>query len=132
MRRLSIEILADRLTICRFDPNAKPPDLDAIKGFYSVTRTATEISVVSPVGSVTTGCDADGIWRCLKVAGILDFNLTGVITSIANPLAEDGIPIFPISTFETDYFLVRESDLDKAVAALRDRGHYLAEELNRL
>lgn len=62
-------------------------------------------------------------WRALKVEGPLDFNLTGILAGIANPLARAGISIFAISTFDTDYVLVREVQLDNALAALRSAGH---------
>lgn len=65
-------------------------------------------------------------WRCLKLAGPLDPNLTGVLASVLQPLADAGVSIFALSTFDTDYVLVRDAQLEKAVAALRDAGHSVA------
>jgi hypothetical protein len=63
----------------------------------------------------------------LRVAGKLPFDATGILASIAVPLANGGVPIFAISTFDTDYLLVRESSLDAAVRLLRDAGHSVSE-----
>ena len=62
-------------------------------------------------------------WRCLKVKGPLDFALTGILASLANPLARAGISIFAVSTFDTDYLLVKEGDLERAAEALSIAGH---------
>jgi hypothetical protein len=71
------------------------------------------------------GSRAETGWRCLKVQGPLDFNLTGILSSIAAPLAEVEVSIFAISTYNTDYILVKENDLEKAKQALRASGHTL-------
>ena len=62
-------------------------------------------------------------WRCLKLAGPLDLNLTGVLASVLEPLAAAGVSIFAVSTFDTDCVLVRGSMLETAIAALRRAGH---------
>ncbi len=100
-------------------------------GFVSVTRTSDELSLVVAEEAVPRGATADGLrvqsgWRCLKVAGPLDFSLVGILASLAVPLAEAGVSIFAISTFDTDYLLVPASDLARAVAELKVRGHRVA------
>jgi hypothetical protein len=88
----------------------------------SVTRTRNEISVVGPPSAVPPGALAEDGWRCLEVAGPLPFDVTGVLAAISRPLADAGIPIFVISTFNTDYVLVKEGDVDRAAGVLRAEG----------
>ena len=66
-------------------------------------------------------------WRCLRLTGPLDLDLTGVLASVLTPLAAAQVSIFAIATFDTDYVLVREAQLEQAVAALRDAGHQVGE-----
>lgn len=99
------------------------PEADRDGSFWSATRTGDELSVVCreevslDSRAVSTG------WACLRVVGPLDFGLTGVLAGIAAPLAEADISIFTISTFDTDYILVRDRDLETARAALVAAGH---------
>ncbi len=90
-----------------------------------MTRTDEGYSIVLPEESVPADWKAERGWRCLKVQGPLDLDLTGVLSSIATPLAEAGVSIFTLSTYDTDYILIREGDLEKAKWALRARGHTL-------
>jgi hypothetical protein len=90
---------------------------------FSVTRTPDELSVVCSGERVPAGTTCEKGWRALMVEGALDFSLVGVIASLVVPLAEGGISAFAISTYRTDYLLVKEEALDLAVAALRGRGH---------
>ena len=89
----------------------------------SITRTADELSIIC--ATIPPEVDGERGWRCLKVRGPLDFSLTGVLASIAGPLADAAVPIFSISTFDTDYILVREFDLERAKQALIRAGHVL-------
>ncbi len=91
--------------------------------FCSITRTADEVSIVCPLGRVPDDVRRESGWRCLKVEGPLDFALTGILASLAVPLAQAGISIFAISTYDTDYLLVK--DLDGAVATLTGEGHLI-------
>jgi hypothetical protein len=88
-----------------------------------VTRSDTELSVVCREEDVPAGASAERGWRALEVAGPLDFSLTGIVASLVSPLADAAVPIFVLSTFDTDYLLVREPDLPRAVEALRAAGH---------
>ena len=90
---------------------------------WSITRTADELSVVCWQKNVPEGVRSEGGWRCLKLEGPLDFSLTGILVSLAAPLAEAGISIFAISTFDTDYLLVNRDDLERSVDALEGAGH---------
>ena len=89
----------------------------------SVTRTAAELSIVAPSAAVPPEVRAERDWRALRVAGPLDFALTGILASLAAPLADAGVSIFALSTYDTDYVLVRHPQLDVALAALRAAGH---------
>ena len=92
----------------------------------SLTRTADELSVVCPQSAVPAGVQAERDWRCLRVAGALPFSAVGILSSLVTPLAAAGISVFALSTFDTDYLLVKEKDLEKAAAALTQHGHTLA------
>ena len=122
--RLSFSLLPDRLAICRLDPHAQTPDWATAPGpFASWTRTEDELSVVCLEERVPEGVRSDRGWRALKLEGPLELTLTGIIASMAAPLAEAGIPIFMVATYDTDYLLVRDGQLEPAIAALRDGGH---------
>lgn len=89
----------------------------------SVTRTRDELSVVCRADAVPDGVRAVAGWRCLKVQGPLDFGLTGILAALTAPLAAAGIPVFAVSTYDTDYLLVKADQLDRAAEALRGAGH---------
>lgn len=93
--------------------------------FFSVVGTADELSVVCPVDRVPQGVLAEVGWRCLQVVGPLDLTLIGVLASLARTLAEAGVSIFVISTYDTDYVLVKEADYVQAVQALHRSGYRL-------
>ena len=109
--------------VVRLDPDAEVPGWAGAGPISSVTRTASELSVVCREADVPEAASAERGWRLLEVAGPLAFTLTGVLASLVVPLAEAGITLFALSTFETDYLLVRERDLGRACDALRGAGH---------
>ena len=117
---LKIELLDCRLSVCRY---AEVPEGLPREGFLSVTRTGDEVSVVCETGRAPSGPQAceDG-WSALKVLGPLDFSLVGILAGISTMLAEAGIPLFALSTYDTDYILVKEGDLRSAIEALRAGG----------
>ena len=114
--------LPDHLAVCRFDPQMTLPPAVWEGSFLSITRTAAELSLVLPEAQVQPGWQAEGGWRALQVIGPLEFSLTGILSQLSAPLAEAGIPIFAISTYDTDYLLVREGDVEQAQAALAAAG----------
>lgn len=121
--RLNLHVREDRLAICRLAPGDELPSWTAATPFLSVTRTAAELSVVCPESVVPEGIKSVAGWRVFQVEGVLDFALTGILAALAHPLADAGVGIFAISTYDTDYVLVQEKDLDKAVEALAAAGH---------
>ncbi len=117
--KLSLSILPKRLAVCRLEATAEIPAW-AISGtgFYSITRTEEELSIVCLEGHVPEGIPSEKNWCAIKVMGPLDFSLTGILASLANPLADAGISIFAISTYDTDYLLVKADKLEEALALL--------------
>ncbi len=118
---LTIQTLS--LSVCRLDPSEPIPGWALPAAFLSVTRTADELSIVCPTGSVPAGVRSVGPWRALKVEGPLDFSLTGILAGLSAALSDAGVSIFAISTFDTDYILVREETLGAAIQALRGAGY---------
>ncbi len=91
--------------------------------FFSITRTADELSIVCPQESVPEGVPCERGWSCLRVAGTIPFSVIGVLSSLTSPLANAGISVFAISTFDTDYLLIKVKDWARAVDVLRRQGH---------
>ena len=119
----SLILLPDRLTICRLPPDALLPSWSESNGLQAIIRASDELCIICAEDNVPANITAEPNWRALKVRGPLVFSEVGVIASLANPLAEAGISIFVISTFETDYILVKKRDLEAAVENLREAGH---------
>jgi len=115
--------LDESYAIVRLEPDAELPGWACGGHFWSVTRSDAELSIVCAENDVPADASAERGWRAFEVAGPLDFSLTGIVASLVGPLAEAEISIFVLSTFETDYLLVREPDLARAVAALAAAGH---------
>jgi uncharacterized protein len=121
--KLTLSILEGRFAICRLSARAEIPLQSLDKSFFSITRTPDELSIVCAEDSAPRGERCETGWQCLKVQGPLDFSITGVMASLAMPLAEAGISIFSVSTFDTDYLLVKEADIERAIRALSAAGH---------
>lgn len=122
-KNLRLLILPEPLAICRLEKNSAIPDWTKAGIFVSITRTAEELSIVCPQDQVPEGIKKEGGWRCLKVDGPLDFSLTGILTSLTQPLAQGGIGVFAISTYDTDYLLVKEAHLERTIQILSEEGH---------
>ena len=121
--RLRLFLLDCRLAVCRLGPQDEVPGWEGGGAFSSVTRTSTELSIVCAESAVPEGIAREGGWRIFQVEGPLDFALIGVMASIAGPLGEAGVSLFAVSTFDTDYVMVRERDVERAANALRAAGH---------
>jgi hypothetical protein len=121
-----LRLLSGRYAICRLAADAAIPDWATGGDFSSVTRTSDELSVVCAEAEAPEDVKCERGWRILQVAGPLEFSLTGVLAAIAAPLASAEVSIFAISTFDTDYVLVKEENLAKAAEALRAAGHRVA------
>ena len=120
--KLTFIILRETFAICRLDKDAPIPDWAFQGGLFSVTRTKDELSIVCPLINVPKGILCNQGWSCLKIKGPLDLSLTGIISSIAATLEREDISLFSISTYDTDYVMVKEKDLEKAIFALTEAG----------
>ena len=126
-RSLTLDVVPGSYAICRWSPGEPLPPWVMQGEFFSVTRTPAELSAVCDAAALPSDVKAEGPWLMLAVRGPLDFNITGVFAGLATPLAAAGISIFAVSTYDTDYVLVRNGDLDRAVRALREAGHSVSE-----
>ena len=124
MEKMTLKLLPERLAIWKIPPGKPVPPFPRNQpGFWSITRTGEEISVVSDARKVPDETQVEAGWRCFSVAGPLDFSLTGIIASLSAPLAEAGISIFTISTFDTDHILIRDHQVNHAIKILETAGH---------
>jgi hypothetical protein len=121
--KLRLTVSKRTLAICRLDREASIPSRIADSPFCSITRTNEELSIVCSEGLVPKRVQCDKGWRYFKVQGPLDFSLTGALASLTAPLAQAGINVFAISTFDTDYLLVKEGKLGRATEVLHRAGH---------
>ncbi len=134
---LKYRVVDGRLAVCRFAGDAGIPAWALKGGFFCVVRTSEELSIVcseDACGEDTGKGDPlrDGAltergWVALKLEGPFPFSMTGVLASFVQPLAGARIPIFAISTFDTDYVLIKGENLGRAVAALGEAGHQRTE-----
>jgi uncharacterized protein len=120
---MKLYVLDELYAIVRLEPDADLPTWLRGGNFWSATRTDSELSLVCREEDVPPDASAERGWCALELAGPLDFSLTGVVAALVTPLAEAEVPIFILSTFETDYLLVREHDLHRSVEALTDAGY---------
>ncbi len=121
----SYSLLQDTFAICRMDKIASLPDWAVGGEFWSVSRTPDELSVVCPQGSVPADVDHEAGWKCLKVDSPFEFDLAGMISSMAAPLAEADVELFVVATQDSDYLMVRESELERAAGELARAGFSL-------
>jgi len=122
LKSVSLRVLEGEFAVWKLPLDSVLPPLGDVP-FLSITRTAAELSVVGPTVQVPDGVAVEAGWACLEVQGPLPFELTGVLAGISAPLAASGVPIFVVSTFDTDYVLVHSAHLERAVAALENAGH---------
>ena len=116
---LTLSVLSSQLAVVRLDPSSEIPSWATGNGdFFSITKTGDELSVICPEEKVPKNVKVEGGWRCFKVEGPLDFGLTGILASLAQPLAQAKISIFAMSTFDTDYLMVKKENLQKAIDVL--------------
>ncbi|KRC59005.1 hypothetical protein ASE19_23295 [Nocardioides sp. Root79] len=116
----------ETLAVVRLGPGAEIPMWAESSSVFSITATATETSLVCAGRSVPKKVRHEKPLTAFEVAGPLDFGLTGVLVTLLTPLAEEGISVFPLSTFDTDWILVPTGDADRAEEAWRRSGHTVA------
>jgi uncharacterized protein len=123
--RLELEWLPGRYAVCRLEPNQPIPAWVACESAHqllSITRTERELSIVIDEDRVPEDVKAERGFVAMRVVGTLDFSLTGIIARLTTPLAEAGIPVFVISTFETDVVMVAEPHRKTAESMLDQSG----------
>ncbi len=123
MEKLKLKQIPGNFTIYRFPPEADVPAALSHSSFYSLSKTSEELSIVAEHQDLSihqTSVKLEKDWACLKVEGVLDFSLTGILASIATPLATNEISLFAISTFDTDYILVKRANLGRTAEVLRN------------
>ena len=116
---LVLSVISETFTIHKLSPDLSIPEEILKSNYYSVTKTDNELSVVCSELIEVKSLQSSKGWKCIKVKGPLDFNLTGIFAGISDILAQANISIFAISTFDTDYILVRSQDLSSARNKLR-------------
>jgi len=121
--QLTITVHPELYAICRLEPEAEVPQWASGQGFLTISRTKTELSIVCEEARVPAEVHAERARRLMQVAGTLAFSLTGILAAIAVPLAEAQISIFGVSTYDTDYVLVKDPDMQHAISVLETAGH---------
>ena len=122
---LNLQVLGETMAICRLEAKSPLPDWACEGEFYSITHSNEELSIICPASVIPTDIEAESGWRAIMVAGPLDFSLTGVLSSLLEPLAAANISILSLSTFDTDYVFVRDDELMNALQVLQAVGHQL-------
>jgi hypothetical protein len=120
---LDLDLLSASYAVCRLSPGLAVPAWAETGDLVSITRTAEELSIVCRQDKVPLEVRSERDFRVLKIRGPLDFSLTGVLAGLAGPLAKAGISMFALSTFDTDYILVKQDQLGRAVEVLIREGH---------
>ena len=120
---LSLTLLAGTFAVARLDAGDPMPRWAEGGELSSITRTGEELSIVCAAERVPIEVAAERDWRCLAVVGPLDFSEVGILADLTGVLAEAGVSLFALSTYDTDYLLVRDAALETAVRALHGRGH---------
>jgi hypothetical protein len=124
-----LSLLSERVAICRSDSKAPLPVwADAPPAeFFSVTRSKDEVSIIIADARAPREAKCERDWRLIMVKGPLDFNQVGIIAGLSGTLADAGVSIFALSTYDTDYVMVKQADLDRSVTALRQAGYAVSQ-----
>lgn len=118
---MTLKVLPDALTVCKL---ADASAIDLNQDFCFLARTDEELSLVCRTENVPANTtDRDDGWRGFRIEGVLDFSLIGILSKLSAILAENGIGIFAVSTFNTDYILVKEENFERALTALAEEGY---------
>jgi hypothetical protein len=123
--RLKFRQLRGPYSILRLAPDAPVPTWATSREFTSITRTADELSIVCPAGNIPKDVTAGPRWTCLKLEGPFLFSQTGILLSFIQPLSGNGVPIFAVCTYDTDYVFIQEEHMAGVVELLRQAGHEL-------
>ncbi|PLY02502.1 MAG: ACT domain-containing protein [Desulfuromonas sp.] len=125
--KIQLRVLVERFSLHRFPPQHEIPPQVFSGSFYSISRSSEELSILCPASIPLDSPRCESGWSCLVVSGPLEFSLTGILAGLSGVLAAAEISLFAVSTFDTDYLLVKSERLEQACAALRGAG-YLVDE----
>lgn len=121
---LTLELLKENYSVCRLETNEPVPTWSQKGNFYSITKTKDELSIVCETQYVSQDVKVvESGWRIFKILGPLDFSLIGILSKISALMAEYKISIFALSTYDTDYIMVKEDKVEEAVKALKEAGY---------
>lgn len=121
MNGITLKTLDVRLSVCKVEDYS---GVDILKPYTFTGATDEELSLVCPVDAVPDNTtERDDGWRAFRIVGILDFSLIGILSKISAVLADNGVGIFAISTYNTDYILTKEENFDKALKVLAEAGY---------
>ena len=122
MSQLTFILIDGVFSLCRLAPEDAIPSWALSSGFYTISKTDDELSVVCESQYVPAFIKQDGNWRLLKIAAILDLFLTGITAKFSTALGNAGVNLCVIATYQTDYILVKQEKLQTAITALQDAG----------
>jgi hypothetical protein len=118
-----LTLLDETFTLHRLSPNVEVPAVALESPFFAITRTKEELSLVLPEEIEFASEKSETGWVCFKVEGPLEFELVGVLAGVSSALAQAGVPIFALSTFDTDYILMKREQVQVACDALTSAGY---------
>ena len=119
-KKLNMKLLEGKYGVCRLSTDEAVPSW-AFKGeFFSITKTEDELSIVCLEENISEKIKSEKGWRVLKVEGPLDFSLVGILSKISGLMAKNNISIFAISTYDTDYILIKDENIKKAIKVLNE------------
>jgi hypothetical protein len=122
--QLTLSLFEGCLAVCRLPSSSTVPTWAFAKGpLNSITRSEKELSVICAETAVPSGVRCERGWRVMKVENTLNFALTGILVSLADPLADAGVSIFTVSTFDSQYLMVKEASIEVALKILVNAGH---------
>jgi len=123
MSKQSLELMKEAFTIHSFDPSDKIPEQVYSAPVFFIAKTYDELSIVCPDFVKLNSNESESGWAALEVLGPLGFSMTGILSNISGVLAQEKISIFAISTFDTDYILIKQEFIDKAINSLQQHGY---------
>ena len=124
--RLRLVLMDDNMAICRLGARDIPPAWSMAGRWWSLTRTADELSIVCLESAVPRDVAASRGWRRLRFEGPLPLDQTGILASVTGPLAEARVSLFAVGTYYTDYVLIPDAQRTVAIAALEAAGHTIS------
>ncbi|MBE6072065.1 MAG: ACT domain-containing protein [Clostridium butyricum] len=120
---LTMKLLKENFGVCRLNKDDSIPNWVKNSDFYSITKTCDELSIVCSQNSIPAHVKCESDWKALKIEGPLDFSLIGILSKISTILAHEEISIFAISTYDTDYILVKNSHIKDAIKVLSNNNY---------